>query len=129
MKDCTWLKDERGMALPFALAVTVLAFLLTSTALSSYSRSLQAANTDWARIQAQYAAESGLARMRQRVCADPNGDRPLSTPLNGFHTRSTVEKTEDGIFRIRSVAQKENVKQSIAAELDPRTCTIRRWEP
>ncbi|PTX65027.1 hypothetical protein C8P63_101251 [Melghirimyces profundicolus] len=121
--------DESGLALPLALAVTVLAFLLATAALSAYSRFLETAELDWKETRAEYAAESGVARMRQKVCRDLTWRRPLATPMNGIQTRTTVETTGKGTLEIRSVARGEGVKQTITAEVDSATCSILRWEP
>lgn len=121
-------RDERGIALPFVLAVTVLAFLLTTAALSGYSRSLQSAEMEEKRMQAQYAAESGVARMQQKRCEDSGWQRPLSTRMNGVQTETRVEERGGGKVRIRSVARGEEVKQTVTVEMDPKTCKVIHWE-
>ncbi|SMO49327.1 hypothetical protein [Melghirimyces algeriensis] len=123
----TGLRDERGIALPFVLGVTVLAFLLITAALSIFSRSLHGERLDWKLAQAQYAAESGIARMQQKVCTDPSWRRPLSTPMNGIQTHTAVQKIENDTLEIRSIARGDGVKQTITAEVNLPDCTIVRW--
>lgn len=121
--------DERGIALPFVLAVTVLAFLLTTAALSGYSRSLQSVEMEEKRMRAQYAAESGIARMQQKRCENPGWQRSLSTPMNGVQTETRVEERRGGRVRIHSVAKGEEVQQSVTVEMDSKTCKVLHWDP
>ncbi|GGA31542.1 hypothetical protein GCM10007416_00070 [Kroppenstedtia guangzhouensis] len=123
------IQDERGIALPFVLAVTLLAFLLMTATLTSYTHSLKGAQMELNRLRAQYAAESGIARMQQKVCTDPAWHHPLSTPMNGMKTATRVEGTGGGIVRIRSVAKGEGVRQTITVEMDRKSCQVVRWEP
>ncbi|MFD1436015.1 hypothetical protein ACFQ5F_14030 [Kroppenstedtia eburnea] len=123
------IQNERGIALPFVLAVTVLAFLLTTAALAGYSHSLQGAQMEQKRVRAQYAAESGIARMQQKVCDDPAWNQSLSTPMNGMKTETRIEGTSGGRVRIHSVAEGEGVRQTIRVEVDRKSCQVVRWEP
>ncbi|MFD1426790.1 Tfp pilus assembly protein PilX [Kroppenstedtia sanguinis] len=123
------IQDERGIALPFVLAVTVLAFLLTTAALTSYTYSFKGIQMEMKRVRAQYAAESGIARMQQKVCDDPAWNQSLSTPMNGMKTETRIEGTGGNRVRIHSVAKGKKVRQTIRVEVEPKTCEVLRWGP
>ncbi|MDR6224937.1 hypothetical protein [Desmospora profundinema] len=118
--------DERGIALPLVLGVMVLVFLLVTATLSQSLQARHSTVTDWQMLRAQYAAESGIARMQEKICQQEQFGT-ITTQLNGMEvvTQSVIRGGEGVII---STAEGQGVKQTIRVWLDRKTCTVIRWE-
>lgn len=120
------MRDERGMALPLVLGVTVLVFILVTAVLSQSLQARHSHVTDWRMIRAQYAAESGIAAMQVESCEE-GGSTVMTMQLNGMevHTRS---RSEGGEAVITSTAEGQGVRQTVQVRVDPETCRVTQWE-
>ncbi|PTM59349.1 hypothetical protein [Desmospora activa] len=120
------IRDERGMALPLVLGVTVLVFLLVTAVLSQSMQARHSHVTDWRIIRAQYAAESGIALMQAQACEEESFSA-ITTQENGMAV-TTQSQRESGEIVITSVAEGQGVKQTVRVRLDMETCQVVRWE-
>ncbi|OYD07746.1 hypothetical protein [Paludifilum halophilum] len=100
------------------LAVMILVFLLVTVAVSQSVRTHHAAMGEWEMIRAQYAAESGIARVQQKLHSDPSWSGRLTTRMNGMKATTTIVERHDGNIRLRSVAEGKRVKQTVRVELE-----------
>jgi Tfp pilus assembly protein PilX len=119
-------RDERGFALPLVLGVMILVFLLVTALLSQSLQARHSTMTDWQMLRAQYAAESGVARMQETLCQQERL-QPLTTRMNGMEV-NTNGVVRNGVAVISSTASGRGVKQSVRVWVDQRTCTVIRWE-
>ncbi|MFC4076621.1 hypothetical protein [Salinithrix halophila] len=119
--------DQRGIALPFVLAVSVLLFILLTAALSQLFRSGHTVSAEWKTLRAQYAAESGLARIQNHLCTSRKNITPITTRINGIQAKTQVEGRARNAIRLVSVARGRGIKQTIRVEVDRETCQIREW--
>ncbi|QKG84845.1 hypothetical protein GXN76_10440 [Kroppenstedtia pulmonis] len=127
MKGAPIWKDQRGLVLPMVLAVMILVFMLVTAAVSQAVSHRQAASGEWEMIQAQYAAESGIARMQQKLRSDPGWSGTLVTRINGMKASTTIVKKRSRMIQIRSVAKGKRVRQTVTVELDSQTLQIEKW--
>lgn len=127
MKGVPVWKDQRGLVLPMVLAVMILVFMLITAAVSQAVSHRQAASGEWEMIQAQYAAESGIARMQQKLRRDPGWSGTLVTRINGMKASTAIIKKQNPLIQIRSVAKGERVRQTVTVELDSETFEIKTW--
>ncbi|MBA4493273.1 hypothetical protein ACFO25_06635 [Paenactinomyces guangxiensis] len=121
-------RDERGMALPVVVAVLTILFILVSFLVSQSVYSRQAQNLYWERMRAQYAAESGIALIQQRLEREPNRIKSDVFQINGLKVTTEILKPENSYIQVRATASgRFGVKQTIQAEIDPHTLAVIRW--
>ncbi|SDW08991.1 hypothetical protein SAMN05444487_101274 [Marininema mesophilum] len=120
-------RNERGLALPMVLAVTILLFLILTAVLTQLVREGHARTAEWKMIRAQYAAESGIARMQSRLCVVKRPKKLLTTQMNGLRTETKIDRYEKNAVHVISIAHGKGVKQTIKAKLARDNCTIQKW--
>jgi ferritin-like metal-binding protein YciE len=104
----------------------ILVFLLVTALLSQSLQTRHSTMTDWQMLRAQYAAESGIARMQEKICQQGRS-QPLTTRMNGMEvtTRSDIR---NGVGVISSTANGQGVKQSVRVWVNTDTCAVIQWE-
>lgn len=121
-------KDERGAALPLVLAVTMMIFLLIAAGALHTVNNRRHQFLEWEMLRAQYAAESGIAVVQERLRKRPDWRGTMTMTWDGITVRTVVEDRESGGIRLRSVGRRSGVKQTIRVILDPETLEVKRWE-
>jgi Tfp pilus assembly protein PilV len=119
---------QQGVALPLTLMVSMLMIVLLTVLLSQVVNNRHSSMAELQMAKAQYAAESGIARMQQHLQAEPNRRKPLRTAINGMEAITTVIEEDDRGIDLRSVAKGKGVQQTIHVTLDPDTMNIRQWK-
>lgn len=121
-------KDERGAALPLVLAVAALVFLLVAAGALHTVNHRYHQRLEWEMIRAQYAAESGIAVVQERLKEHPEWTGTMTMTWDGIRVRTVVEDRGSEGIRLRSVGRNSAVKQTIRVVLDPETLEVKRWE-
>lgn len=122
------LQDDRGVALPLVLAVSLMVFMLIATGWIHFVNNRQNHRLEWEALRAQYAAESGIAMVQQRLRERPGWRGAMTMTWDGVEVRTVVEGHGPDGIRLRSVGRVSGVKQTIRVEMDPATLKVRRWE-
>lgn len=121
-------KDERGAALPLVLAVSTMIFLLIAAGALHTVNNRRHQSLEWEMLRAQYAAESGIAVVQERLRKRPGWRGAMTMTWDGITVRTVVEGQGSDGLRLRSVGRKSSVKQTIRVILDPETLAVKRWE-
>src|SRR5690606_13953662 len=78
-------------------------------------------------MDAQYAAESGIALMQQQLRNNPQHREPLYFHQNGCIVSTQIIETEP-LIEIESVSMgRYGVKQTLRAKINPQTFAIAEW--
>lgn len=120
--------DERGAVLPLVLAVTLVAFLLIAAGALHAVNHRKNQFLEWEMLRAQYAAESGIAVVQNRLLENREWNGAMTMTWDGIRVRTVVEKRDSRGLHLRSVGQNSVVKQTIRVVLDPETLEVIRWE-
>lgn len=100
-------------------------FLIVTVTISQSLRSKQIANLHWEMIQANYAAECGIAQAQAKLHANISSFCVQVTKVNHITVRTEIQKIP---LQIRAVAYgRFGVKQTIVAHLSPMTYKVVRW--
>ncbi|WP_140413602.1 hypothetical protein [Marininema halotolerans] len=122
------LNNEKGLALPIVLAVSILLFFIITAVLTQLVRAGHGSAAEWKMIRAQYAAESGIARMQYQLCGGSRSKNDsLITQMNGFQSQTWSEAHHGNQIQIVSVAKGQGVKQTIRVLVAKDTCIIQKW--
>ncbi|MCS1350548.1 hypothetical protein [Mechercharimyces sp. CAU 1602] len=121
--------EEEGFALPTAVAVTFIIFLLLSATIAHTVRSQYSTRIQWEVYAAQTAAESGIAKMQARLRDQPQWQGKEELRWNDVDVTITVFQNGNGQITIVSIGRaKQGVKQTIRVVLESEKYTIIEWE-
>lgn len=119
-------KNERGAAYISVIVIVALLFIWITFQLEKLVRNQQTLTYDTGIVQAQYAAESGIEKMRSLLRDQADFDDPLTVQLETG--QAEVEVLSWDPLRIRSVGMVEpDIQQTVTVELDPDTLNILTW--
>lgn len=128
MKPLRWPFDERGMALPLVTAISLIVFLFLFTSLAHTVYSGESTALEWEMMRAQYAAESGIARIQERLRERSGWRGTLQTKVNGAKVITAIEGEDRRGIRVVSIGMMDRgVKQTIRVVLDPITYEMKEW--
>jgi hypothetical protein len=120
---------QNGFALPVVLAVTMTLFLLLTAAVSSLSDNRDDTMWQWEMTQAQYAAETGIARIQSMLAERRTVPETLSFNWDGTKVQVRGQPGPSGYWNVTAVGERKNgVVQTVRAVLENREWTIVRWE-
>ena len=118
-------RDERGIALPIVIALSTIMFLIATVTISHSLRSRQVGNLHWEMIQANYAAESGIAQTQAKLKSGSRHLSVLTMRINQFIVRIEIQKSP---LQVTATAfGRFGVKHTNTAQLSPTTYKVVRW--
>lgn len=121
------MKRERGFALPIVVAIFMLLVVTSFFLLSALVRHHQINRLQSETLQAQYAAESGIALMQQRLKKYPTQQQPLYYQWDDYYVTTKLVKSDTQIEIQSQALGKRGIRQTIFVKLDPTTLAIREW--
>jgi len=118
---------EQGFVLPIVVFVLVICVFLCFFLISQLVRHHQFGLLYAKVMEAQYAAESGIALMQQRLKKSPQQIEDLYFYQNDCLVTAKVTESEPFIV-IEAVSMgRYGVKQTVRAKVDPKTLAIAEW--
>ncbi|TCS94703.1 hypothetical protein [Hazenella coriacea] len=122
------LRDEEGMVLPIVSAVSIIIFILVSLLIAESIRSRQTENLYWEKLRVQYAAESGIALMQQRLSKSQDRSSEVEYQVDGLKVHVKVKARDSDQIHLQATAFGSlGVKQTVQVYLSPRTLAIQKW--
>ncbi|SEN06545.1 hypothetical protein [Lihuaxuella thermophila] len=121
-------QDERGIALPMVMAVSVILFILITLFVSQTVRGMHTGRLYGERMRVQYAAESGIAWMQHKLRYQPDHRDTGLVRVDDVKVHARVLGKDSSEIYIESTAYgRFGVKQTIRVWLDPETLAVTRW--
>ena len=121
------MKRERGFVLPMVVFVLMICVFLCFFLISQLVRHHQFGLLYAKVIEAQYAAESGIALMQQELKNSPQHKEDLYFHQNGCFVTAKIIESEPFIVIEATSMGRYGVNQTIRAKIDPKTLTIAEW--
>lgn len=121
------LQDEQGMVLPLVSAMSIIIFILVSLLIAESLRSRQTENLYWEKLRTQYAAESGITLMQQRLSQrEQSGEHQYE--IDGMKVFVKVVARDPNKIHLQATALGSlGVKQTVQVYLSPQTLAIQQW--
>lgn len=121
------MRNEKGFTLPIVVFVLMIAVFLCFFLISQSVRYKQTALLYSEMLEAQYAAESGIAYMQQQLKKNPTDDRDIFFQRAHFFV-STKVMDRKGIIEIESTSiGRYGVRQTLRVKVDPKTLAVLEW--
>jgi type II secretory pathway pseudopilin PulG len=118
---------ERGFALPIVVAVLMILVFMSFFLLSQLVRHRQTTQLTSELLTAQYAAESGIAFMQQRLQQQPELQQDHLYHWGDYYVTTRLTARGEYIELESRAVGKRGVRQTIRVKLDPKTLAIREW--
>lgn len=119
-------KNERGAAYISVILIVALLLIWVTFQLERLVQNQQTLTYDAGIVQAQYAAESGIEKMRSVLRDQADFDEPLTVQLETGQAEAEVVSRDP--LRIRSVGRVDpDIQQTVTVELDRDTLNILTW--
>lgn len=121
------MKKEQGFVLPVVVFVLMIIVFLCFFLISQLVRHQQFVLLYLKVIEAQYAAESGIALMQQQLKNNPQNQEDLYFEQNGFLVSTKIIASHP-FLEIESISLgRYGVKQTVHAKVDPKTLMVTEW--
>lgn len=112
------MKTERGSLLPIVLVVSLFLCFFFTISLAELKRTDQLEQLYFEMIQAQYAAESGIAYVKQALSQQNSPNLTLQKQFGSIKVITQAKETAPGKITIVATAYaRQNVKQTITVHV------------
>lgn len=121
------MRRENGFALPIVVFILMIVVFLCFFLISQLVRHKQSTLLYSETLEAQYAAESGIAFMQQQLKHNPNNDQDLFFQWSDFFVSTKVVDRQPLIEIEAKSIGRYGVRQTIRVKVDPKTLAVCEW--